>query len=431
MSLFGKILAIFNVFAVIGVVALLAMNVAKQRSWEYAVFRQDLMIMGLPLDDKELDEQLQKAKDKISDKTKQEVFGQVSPPTPVATQEEEVTRVKNQLSQQINGAGDKKKQLYLLARVLAPMAISFEQYQDALAYQTHLRDDNSFKALRMRLDYADKMAQAAVKQPAKGGKPKTYEEAFHEALAQQFTAPLGPLAGAFLAARTANPNGNLDAWLDKSLDDQLQQLNGQFDKTFADAVTGGEAIKSGAPSPRRRSIARLLLNMVDVLPPTGGAPAAPAQPKPDLMNNPAYKRFVFVVGVEAAAEAVNEQAGLFEDIALQAEEESLRQRDRFAVSHRDAVALVRAAKVEVDRHKAELNQEKDETKEHLTTLEKRRRDVTIFNEQLAAARRETAGNLEKLRSLSNALFQERVKLQRNKEDNQKLEKEIRALEQGR
>ena len=35
MSLFGKILAVVNVFAVIGVLALLGMNYARNRAWQY------------------------------------------------------------------------------------------------------------------------------------------------------------------------------------------------------------------------------------------------------------------------------------------------------------------------------------------------------------------------------------------------------------
>jgi hypothetical protein len=39
--------------------------------------------------------------------------------------------------------------------------------------------------------------------------------------------------------------------------------------------------------------------------------------------------------------------------------------------------------------------------------------------------------LEQLRKLSDQLFAERVKLRENSDDNQKLEKQIRALESGR
>jgi hypothetical protein len=408
MSLFGKILAVLNVFAVVGALALMAMNYSKRQSWEYAVFRQDLMINGLPLDDKETDGQQNLVVEKIGEKTQQDLFKQASPSTPVATQEAEVNRVKGQLSSQIQSAGDKKKQIYALARILAPMALTIEQRQRLFAYQTHLRDDNTFAALKRRLEEADR----AAAQPQPQGRAKPYEERFHDALAATFTDPLGPLAEEFLAVKKANAAAPVDKALEQALDNQLTQLQGQFEQMFRDALNGGEGIKPGAPSQQKRTIARLLLNMVEVLP--SAAPGGEA--KPDLVNNPAYKRFVVVVGVKSAVEAANDQAGILQELAFQTGVERLRERSLFA---------------EVDEHTSLLAFKKKELETHEEALTQRRRDVKVYEEQLAAERRQTARRLGQLRQLSNALFDERVKLRQNTEDNQKLEKDIRALEEGR
>lgn len=423
MSLFGKILALLNVFAVVGALALMAMNYSKRQSWEYAVFRQDLMINGLPLDDKESDAQQQLAVEKIGEKTQQDLFKQASPSTPVATQEAEVNRVKGQLSSQIQSAGDKKKQIYAMARILAPMAITIEQRQRMLAYQTHLRDDNTFAALKKQLEEADK----AAAQPQPQGRAKPYEERFHDALAVTFTDPLGPLAEEFLAAKKADAAATVDKALEQSLDNQFTQLQGQFEQMFRDALNGGEGIKPGAPSQQKRTIARLLLNMVEVMP--NAAPGGEA--KPDLVNNPAYKRFVFVVGVKAAVEAANDQAGILQDLAFQTGVERLRERSLFAVEHRKVVDLARDKQAKVDEHTSLLALKKKELETHEEALGQRRRDVKVYEEQLATERRQTVRRLEQLRQLSNSLFDERIKLRQNTEDNQKLEKDIRALEEGR
>jgi hypothetical protein len=64
-------------------------------------------------------------------------------------------------------------------------------------------------------------------------------------------------------------------------------------------------------------------------------------------------------------------------------------------------------------------------------LKKRKRDVKQYTEDWDAAKRDTAKDLTELRKLSGTLFQERLKLRDDTEENQKLEKEIRALEKDR
>lgn len=422
MSLLGKILAILNVFAVVGALVLMAMSYAKRHVWEYAVFRQDLMINGLPLDDKEIDAQQQPAIEKVGAKTQQDLFKQASPRDPVATQVAEVERVKSQLDSQIQSAGDKKKQIFTLAHILTPMAATPDQHERMTAYQTHLRDDKTFVALKQRLQEADK----AAKQP---GQAKPYDEAFHASIAAVFSNPLGPFAEEFLAVKKAEPAVMVDKALEQMLDKQLTQLQGQYEQMFRDAKNGGEGIQSGAPAQRKRAIARLLFNMVEVLP--SAAPAGGGEAKLDLISNPAYKRFFLVVGVQAALEAINDQAGILEDLAFEVGVERLRERGLFALEHGKAVDLVRHEKFAVDQHTALLAVKKQELEAHESALARRSQDVRVYQEQLTAARRETVHHLEQMRKLSNALFDERVKLRNNSEDNQKLEKEIRALEAGR
>jgi len=428
MSIFGKILAIFNVFAVVGALALMSMNYAKRLSWEYAVFRQDLMIHGLPIDKEEKDERQQPVVEKISAKTQQDMFKQASPSAAVATQKDELERVKQELGNQYKAAGDKQKQIAALARILTPMADTIEQRQRMIAYQTHLRDEKSFADFKQRLKDADEAAKNRVKEPPPK-LPKTYEEAFHDALAAVFSDPPGPLAEAFLAVKKADANATVEKALEQSIDTQLTQLQGQFEQMFGNAFNGGEGVKPGAPSQQKRTIARLLLNMVEVLPPA--QPAQGAQAALDLVNNPAYKRFIIVVGVKAALDAVNEQASILQNLALEMEVERLRQRSLFAVEHRKAVDLVRDKKTEMDHHTLLRASKKKERETHLATLEGRKRDVAEYEKQLTAARQKTADHLKKVRELSAALFKERTDLRERTTENQQLEKKIRALEEGR
>lgn len=423
MSLLGKILAIFNIFAVIGTLALLGMNYAKRQNWAYAVFRQDLMRTGLPVNKDETDNLQQPIVDKIGTKTQQDLFKQVSPTTPVTTQEDEVDRVKRELENQYKNAGDNKNQIVALARILTPMADTIEQRQAMIAYQAHLRDAQTFAALQQRLKDAD----AAARQQPKDAQPKPYEEAFRSALALTFADPLGPFVEALLAAKKTNQNLPAEQALAQSIDPLLAQLQSRFEQMFANAKNRGEGAKPGASSPQqKRTIARLLFNMVEVTTPAQGAPAPL-----DLATNPSYKRFFIVVGVEAALEAINEQAGILRDLAFETETERPRDRGLFAVEYRKELDLVRDKKADLDQHKVLYEVKKKELETHKEALRKRLQDVKRYEDDLAAARRDSARNLTQLRELSDALFTERVKLRDNTQKILDLEHEIRALEQKR
>ena len=53
MSLIGKLLAILNVLAAVAFVVIAGMDWQQRERWAYTVFRHDLFVDGLPIDDKE------------------------------------------------------------------------------------------------------------------------------------------------------------------------------------------------------------------------------------------------------------------------------------------------------------------------------------------------------------------------------------------
>src|SRR5262249_52647036 len=148
----------------------------------------------------------------------------------------------------------------------------------------------------------------------------------------------------------------------------------------------------------------------------------------NLWEDPKYKRFLNVVGVRAAAEAVNEEAILLKDIASEVETARLRERGIFATAHDKVVDLVEEKAALLVKHNLLLDLKKKELQVHEENLKKRKLDVEFYEKQLAAARKETAGHLTDLREMSDKLLQARVELRDATEKNQKLEKEIRALE---
>jgi hypothetical protein len=153
--------------------------------------------------------------------------------------------------------------------------------------------------------------------------------------------------------------------------------------------------------------------------------------KGDIAGSPAYKRFFIVVGVQSGEEAINEQAGVLQGLAFETNVERQRERNLFAEEHRKVVDLVLEKKTDVDRHKLLLAQKKKEADAHAETLDRRKADVQFYERQLEEARTKATRHLEQMRKVSDELFVERIKLRENSEDNQKLEKQIRNLEEGR
>jgi len=420
MSIFGKILAVFNIFAVIGALALMGMEYGKRRAWQYAVFRQELMLKGLPVGKEETDKLEQKRAELIDEQAKKDLFGGVHP---VTTQEDEVTRVKGLLDGTIPTSGDKKQQLVAYARILMPMVVNRDQLEQMLAYQIFLQNDKTYQLLVTRLSEAKTVAAQLVKD----GKAKAFDQAFHEVLTAQFSDPPGILGEEVLEILKAEPNTTVDKALDTSLDKQLAELKNQYDQLFRDALpSSGEPIKQkGSNMHRRRVIARLLFNMVEPL------LEGDAAKNLDLMGNPAYKRFVMVVGVEAAAEAVNDQAAILQEIANEIDLERDRERGLFSVEHRQELDVLLEKKDEVEKNGILLAVKEKQLATHEETLKKRRLDIQFYQGQLTTARQETAQHLREVRAMSAALHQERIKLRDNTESNQKLEKEIRTLETGK
>ncbi len=125
MSLLGKILAGLNIVAAIAFACLVALDWGQRQKWTYAVFRQDLTLNGLPVDDAEHDADGVRLVDQISDQTFKELFNPVggasaNPSAEDKTQMGEVRRLKTRLQGEIDSAPDKRAKLVSLLTPLAP-----------------------------------------------------------------------------------------------------------------------------------------------------------------------------------------------------------------------------------------------------------------------------------------------------------------------
>jgi len=174
---------------------------------------------------------------------------------------------------------------------------------------------------------------------------------------------------------------------------------------------------------RRLAIARLLFNLYGPL----YDPSAPDLLKPEL-----FRRYVAVVGLNVAAEPIYKEAETLLRIAGEVDPtERSRNHSLFEKEHRTALARSFELADQVEENRVRLLAEQEEKRRHEVQLKERQIEVNNVKEELNKSREETALRLAELRGKMDSLFKIRVELRDATQENQKLEKDIRALEAGR
>src|SRR5262245_56766218 len=144
MSLFGKVLALLNVFGAGALIYFASIDYGKRTAWAESALRHEVVLRGLPLDQKEADKQHQPRARLLDTAILNDLFKDVGG-SPVNTQHEEITRLRGELDANIAAAAgqgkDKprgfEKQTYALARILRPLVnaiVDRDQVDAALYY---------------------------------------------------------------------------------------------------------------------------------------------------------------------------------------------------------------------------------------------------------------------------------------------------------
>lgn len=429
MSLLGKILAILNVLGVLACAALAALDHGKRQTWAYANFLHDVAIGGLPLDANETDAEGQNLVAKLGEPGKADLFaGQGAP---VATQLDEVNRYKAALDAAINANPDKKAQLVELARILTPLANSNVERERLRAIRANLVDAAAADKLK-----ADILKAAAAAKDAKRQPSKPFEAAFAEELQQLGGEPRQPFADAFVKEAAAKP-------ADQAFEDSLEQLrlglNGEYEDAFRPAKEGQAVGASGSrstltPEERKAAIAALLFALTDPLAEieqmkAGGQGFVPGQAW-DVTQG-VYKRYLTVVGLEAAGKAINRQAQVQARIASELAIELGRERTAFVATHQGLVNQLQLRAAQVAALGDTLARQQALLAEQQALVKRREQDIKLFQGELDKLSKETADRLAELRTMSDELYKVRVATRNAAEGNQKFEEKIRTLEQGK
>lgn len=463
MSLFGKILAVLNLIGAIALCALAGLAYSKRSAWAEAAFRHELGVTGLPLDGKELDKQHRPRSARIDQKLLGDLFAQAGG-SPVATQVDEVNRLKADLDGTIAAAAQGKDGLqasaakaYALARILRGLVSTATERAQVQAALTHFKDEKSLEALKGRMRQAVLEAIKVPPPELRQIKPApSVPEAFLFAFRSEPGAPAAALAGDVAAglaaaARDKDKGPNFDAVFQAAVDKQAAELDKKYNEYFAGALgtTGSEGAAAGK-SPQelqKAAIAQLLVGLAPYFAEQALSSAERPPADEELMKGltpgtAAYdlkvpdtetferwlRRALVISGPRALTDAVLSRAAALREMAGDVRVDAQREQSQFVS---DNATLVRQLRVLSDLLHDESKRLGDTTalEGAQATLVKAQLDAVAKRRgELADSLRATNALYAELKAKSEALLKNRQAIQEVIRRTEKGEEHIRYLE---
>jgi acyl carrier protein phosphodiesterase len=150
MSLFGKILAVFNVLAAIGFLVVAGMDYNKRQSWAYSHFLHQLQVNGLPLDKDDDTGRLPGRT--ISDQFGKDANKVLFPSGGPMTQTDAVTETVAAFKNAVNNAPDINAKRAIIAEHLLPELTRAEDRDEVIRELQALSDPAGIDKLFARFD---------------------------------------------------------------------------------------------------------------------------------------------------------------------------------------------------------------------------------------------------------------------------------------
>jgi hypothetical protein len=201
----------------------------------------------------------------------------------------------------------------------------------------------------------------------------------------------------------------------------MAENTGRLDSEFKEVLEGQHAGKEMTLDERRHAIAFLLFNLLGA-----DAPLATGDKKGPTPE--AYKRYLTVVGLEAAARTINRQAVILSEIAQDLSIQRDKEQQLFALALTPIVDEAKESARKAKNMELDVKRLTDKVKEHEGLVRQRKKDVEEAMEEWAKYKGETADKLALLRLRSDAVYKLRVKVRNVTEAIQEDEKHIRRLE---
>jgi hypothetical protein len=417
MSTTGKVFAVLNVFGLVGLAALALMVYDKRQRWEYQNFLYDIVRDGLPVHSKQTDANGTELATRMTKQTQNTLFQNKNP---VPTQVREVELVRDKVQKSINEAGDVNKQTARRAAVLLPLARDNAQRERLLSIQYYLGDENLTKQLKSDLE----AAYAGAEADNKANQGKSVETAFSHRLTALRGEPRDPFAEAYLEVKKMDPAKKGDEAFAETVGAIEQQTKAQLDGEFKPVLDGQRGGKEMSLEERKEVIAFLLFNLL------GADAPEPAGEKADSrgVSADAYKRYVTVVGLEAAARTINRQAVLLGEISQDLATQRDKEQHLFALALTPIVDEAKESARKAKNMELDVKRLNDKVKEQEGLARARKKDYDDAMEEWAKYKGETANKLALLRRQSDAVFNLRVRVRNVTASIQEDERRIRQLE---
>ncbi len=284
---------------------------------------------------------------------------------------------------------------------------------------------------------AEAVAEVRVVKEKKAADLEKALEAAEEALKKAEDAaklqpnPRDKAAVVFLQTiRTDNEKKKVPEFVEEVVTETLEEVNkdftDRFEKVYADALTNPNQKDLPAETIRlmrdhhRDAIARVLLGAIEVLESNDTKTWQGQDEKGTMVDLPAYKRFIAVVGVQSAVKAVNEQTLALQDVigdlnARIAEERTdfYDRHDRTIRSLEDRANEIESLTLRLDEIKKQAAEQADRAKAEIVR-------VTEYVTDLKKSRDETAARMTQLQTLTDELNKVRIRIRdaiRNNEKN--------------
>lgn len=228
----------------------------------------------------------------------------------------------------------------------------------------------------------------------------------------------------------ATTNSERRTLLDRMLDaqnDKTDDLEASFEKLFQNAVATSSP--TGGPrdlGARKREVANLLLRLTEALREFDGPPPAGE----DIIASQPYKRAVAVVGLDASARALDEYVFYLQDTADQIRDEMNSARYAFADLSRQKLQVIEDWSYKCLRQKDILDAETSKATTQEEIVAARKLEVERVRKELAKMQETTRAMLAEQAVMEEELFKNRNAARDAAEENQKLERQIRALERS-
>lgn len=488
MSLFGKILALLNLFGAVALAYFAIVDYNKRQAWQRSVLRHEFVLRGIPLDNEERDRQHRLLVNVLDDEMRNELFSAAQATPAVATQVAEVTNLRKEMFDRIEAAGAQEKdkagtlarQTYQMARILLPLAGNLTDRDQVQAALANLRDAASEKLFRDRLrrayDEAQKLYPDAVKiyQGARNGAagvaarmtdsmPPTLAESFHLSLRAQGGDPATSFANEMARILPPTPaglkNNPFDQLYERTLQWQANRfralLTGYFDAAMGQAsapapeggaqdVADGQTPKTAADL-QKAAVGRVLLAMAMVRADEAasqpdnadaavvkGMPVGSAAYYARLPETAAYQkavqRLIVVCGLRHGVNALSDRTAALVPMAGEVAADTVRERTQFVLDISAWLGLARQLARHLDEEERQLRDVKDLASTQSILSKQSAADAEKALENLRASQLKTRDAFERLKSRSEALLARRQVIQEIIRETEEGENHIRYLE---